>query len=71
MNVLIEIMGRLGLSRNFFLEQKLMQAGSAQTLQYYVLEQFLEEEFFKKKTNAGDRDPKTERLLRSLEFLNK
>ena len=36
-----------------------------------MLDQYLEEEFFKKKTNINEKDAKVEKLLRALEFLNK
>ena len=70
-NVLAEIMRMLGLSRNFFLESKLMQASNTHTLQFYMVDEFLEFEFFKKKEKPNERDARKERFLKALDFLNK
>lgn len=60
----------MGLHRNYFLEKSLLTAQIDQVLPFYILEDHLEESFFKGQ-GAVDKLPKTKRFRESLEFLNK
>ena len=69
--ILENIIKRLGIHRNYFLEERMLQKKPKKTLQYYNLEQYLEEEFFRKRVSQGEIDSKQKRFISSLEFLNK
>ena len=49
--VLIELMNGLGFGRKYELEAKLMEREEEKTLQFYSVEQFLELDFFKGKSD--------------------
>ena len=73
-NVLVLLMKKMGLSRNYFMEQELMKAESEKTAQFYNLDLQLDEEFFKKKpmTPAQQKnDPKNIKMENALDFLSK
>jgi len=66
--VLIELMNGLGSGRKYELEAKLMEREEEKTLQFYSVEQFLED-FFKGKSDLMS--IKIERFYSAIEFISK
>jgi hypothetical protein len=48
--VLCKMMESMGISRQYFLEKELMEAESEKTLQYFVVDNLLNENFYGKST---------------------
>ena len=62
-------MNGVGFGRKYELEAKLMEREEDKTLQYYSAEQFLENDFFKGKSDYMPK--KIERFYAAIEFISK
>jgi hypothetical protein len=69
--MLQEIIKRQGISRKYYLEDRLVQMKPSQVLPFFILENYLEETFFKNKQTLQEKDKKLKRFLSALEFLCK
>jgi len=69
--VLQKIMRKLGLSKNYYLEDLLMQRDPERVLIYYSKKQYINSEFFQAKANNEEAKENQKIVLDALEFLNK
>jgi hypothetical protein len=67
--VLIELINGLGFGRKYELEAKLMEREEDKTLQFYSVEQFLEQDFFEGESDLMSK--KIERFYSAIEFISK